>query len=134
MTNPLATEQQISDLVRGFYSRAETDDLLGPMFVAAIADWEGHLKIVENFWSHALLGTTRYQGTPFGPHMRLPIELEHFSRWLSLFSETAREVLPAPAAQLAIAKANHMTESFKAGLFPWKDANGNPSRHMPKRS
>ncbi|PKU23841.1 group III truncated hemoglobin [Telmatospirillum siberiense] len=133
MSDPILTEQHISDLVRGFYARARADDLLGPMFAAAIDDWEGHFKIVEDFWSHALLGTARYRGTPFGPHMRLPIELEHFGRWLALFTMTAEEVLPQQAAPLAIAKARHMTESFKAGLFPWKDADGNPSRHMPKR-
>lgn len=133
MTAPPLTEQHISDLVREFYARARADDLLGPMFAAAIHDWDGHIRIVEDFWSHALLGTARYHGAPFGPHMRLPIELDHFDRWLALFTTTAEEVLPQAAAQSAVAKARHMTDSFTAGLFPWKDADGRPSRHMPKR-
>jgi hemoglobin len=61
----------------------------------------------------------------------LAIELDHFERWLDLFSQTALDVLPSPAASQAIAKAKHMTESFKAGLFPWKTADGTPSRQRP---
>jgi len=131
MTDTDVGEQQISTLVRRFYDRARADDLLGPLFEAAIQDWDGHLRIVENFWSHALLGTGRYRGSPFAPHMRLPIELVHFDRWLELFSQTALEVLPSATATQAIAKAKHMTESFKVGLFPWKTADGTPSRHKP---
>jgi hemoglobin len=131
MTDPHVTEQQISALVRGFYQRARADDRLGPLFDATIHDWDGHLRIVEDFWSHALLGTGRYRGSPFAPHLRLPIELDHFERWLDLFSRTALEVLPQAAANQAIAKARQMTESFKAGLFPWRNADGSPSRHKP---
>lgn len=131
MSEPEVTEQQISALVHGFYERARADALLSPLFEAAIHDWDGHLRIVEDFWSHVLLGTGRYRGTPFAPHMRLPIELEHFGRWLDLFSRTAVGVLPETAAAQAIAKARHMTESFKAGLFPWKGLDGTPSRHKP---
>ncbi len=131
MTDDDVTERQISALVHGFYDRARADDRLGPLFAAAIDDWDGHLRIVEDFWSHVLLGTGRYRGTPFPPHKRLPIELEHFERWLALFSQTAVEVLPPAAAAAAIAKARQMSESFKAGLFPWKTADGTPSRQRP---
>lgn len=131
MTDIQVTERQISDLVHGFYDRARVDDLLGPLFAAAIHDWDGHLRIVEDFWSHVLLGTGRYRGPPFAPHLRLPIELDHFDRWLTLFHQAAEETLPAEAASRAIAKARHMTESFKAGLFPWKTTDGTPSRHRP---
>ncbi len=131
MTDAEVTERQISTLVRAFYERARADDQLAPLFDAAIQDWDEHLRIVADFWSHVLLGTGRYRGSPFVPHTRLPIELGHFSRWLDLFSQTAVEVLPEPAATKAIAKARHMTESFKAGLFPWKTTDGTPSRHKP---
>jgi hemoglobin len=60
--------------------------------------------------------------------VNLPLEPEHFERWLSLFDETAKAALPAEYAAKAIAKARHMAESFKAGMFIFVDKDGAPSR------
>jgi hemoglobin len=37
--------------------------------------------------------------------------------------------LPPEYAAKALAKARHMAESFKAGIFPFVDKEGNPARH-----
>ena len=121
-------EQAIASCVREFYAAARRDPVLGPLFVASIQDWDEHLRVIENFWSHALLGTGRYKGFPFPAHMNLPVELEHFDRWLELFERSARATLPADLCDKAIAKAQHMSTSFKAGIFPFTDAQGRPSR------
>lgn len=123
-----ASEVALRACVRRFYDKADIDPLLGPIFGASIKDREAHLEIVSNFWSHALLGTTRYQGTPFGAHLKLPVEPEHFSRWLLLFIESAKETLPEILAAAAIARAVQMTQCFQSGLFPFQDAEGRPSR------
>ncbi|WOJ88497.1 group III truncated hemoglobin [Methylocapsa polymorpha] len=122
-------EEAIAACVREFYRKAREDSLLGPIFNAKVDDWDVHLRVVANFWSRALLGTDRYSGSPFVVHMNLPVELEHFSRWLALFEETARETLPPELAGKALAKANHMAESFKAGIFPFVGSDGKPARH-----
>jgi hemoglobin len=122
-------EEAIATCVREFYRKAREDSLLGPIFNAKVDDWDVHLRVVANFWSRALLGTDRYNGSPFVVHMNLPVELEHFSRWLALFEETARETLPPELAGKALAKANHMAESFKAGIFPFVGSDGKPARH-----
>ena len=110
-------EQHIAQLVRSFYGRARADALLRPVFEDAITDWDEHHRIVEDFLSRTLLGTNRYQGHPYGVHTRLSLRPEHFDRWLALFRETAFEVLPPAAAGQAIARVEHMAESFKVGLF-----------------
>lgn len=122
------TEAAISACVRRFYEKGADDPLLGPVFAKTIPQLEPHLEIVSNFWSHALLGTTRYQGTPFAAHVNLPIEPEHFARWLALFVETAKETMPEPLAGQAIARAQHMTQCFQSGLFPFTGKDGKPSR------
>lgn len=127
--DPAEAEAALARLVREFYGKARQDPALGPIFNNAVVDWDVHYHTVTNFWSHALLGTTRYKGTPYAPHVHLPIQPEHFDRWLSLFEETARETLPSPLAERAIEKAQHVARGFKVGLFPFTDANGNPSRH-----
>jgi len=124
-------ETAISACVKSFYAKGVADPLLGPVFSNAIPDLEGHMTTVANFWSKSLLGTERYDGQPFAPHVNLPIEPEHFKRWLDLFIETAKEELPQTQAEQVVAKASHMAECFQAGLFLFKDANGRPTRLPP---
>jgi hemoglobin len=121
-------ETAIAACVDRFYAKAIDDPLLGPMFMEAIPNLPDHLGVIRDFWSNALLGTGRYRGSPYQAHVRLPIELEHFDRWLELFCETARESLPASYADRAIAKARHMTQSIRVGMFPFTLADGRPSR------
>jgi hemoglobin len=122
-------EEAIRVCVREFYTKARQDPLLGPIFNSTVVDWDVHLCIIANFWSKALLQTDRYNGSPFVLHMNLPIEPEHFDRWLALFEETVKTTLPADYAAKALAKARHMGESFKAGIFPFVDCHGKPARH-----
>ncbi len=130
MTDPRSeeVEEAIKVCVREFYGKARQDPLLGPIFNSTVLDWDVHLRVIANFWSRTLLQTDRYSGSPFVHHMNLPIELEHFERWLSLFEETAEATLKPEYAAKAVAKARHMAESFKVGIFPFIDKNGQPAR------
>lgn len=123
------TEADLEQLVKTFYSKASGDPLLGPVFARAIPDWEGHYQIVQNFWSRALLGTSRYSGMPFAAHIPLQLKPEHFTRWVALFKETADAVLEPVAAARAIAKVEHMSICFQAGLFPPETPAGAPQGH-----
>ena len=124
------TEEMIAHLVQVFYDRARLHDELGPLFNAAVGDWDHHLGIVTDFWSSTLLGTKRYTRHPFPVHMNLPIAREHFGLWLTLFREAAAETLPAAAARQAIGRAEFMAESFRAGLFPFDPARA-PRKREP---
>ncbi len=111
------TEADLDRLVRRFYARAMQDELIGPVFRRAVTDWEHHFGTIRDFWSKTLLGTLRYTGNPFSAHIGLGLRPEFFDRWLDLFRLTAREELPAAAADRAIAKVEHMSTCFQAGLF-----------------
>jgi hemoglobin len=130
MTSP-ENEAAVLALVRRFYALWPEDPLLAPV-LKAIPDVEGHIQVVADFWSHALFGTARYKGSVYAPHHRLPIELEHFDAWLKAFQTAAAETLSPELADQAMKRALHMSDSFKAGLFPWKTADGKPSRTRPK--
>jgi hemoglobin len=125
-----AIELAISGCVQRFYAKGMADPLLGPVFTA-IPDLAGHLEIIKNFWSRSLLGTERYQGHPYPIHTTLRIEPVHFQRWVELFIESAWETLPKPQAEHAVAQASHMAQCFQAGIFPFTDAEGRPSRLPP---
>ena len=126
-----ATEEQeaaIERMVRLFYERSLADPVLEPIFRGAIHDWEPHIKVVADFWSGVIHGTGRYKGNAYAPHMKLKFEPEAFDHWLAAFESAATDELAPPDAQTAIRVARHMANSFKAGIFPFTDKNGRPSR------
>ena len=109
-------EAMIERLVRGFYDRVRTDDLLGPVFAARIADWEPHLAQMFAFWSSVALMTGRYHGQPMRKHLPLPVDAAHFDRWLALFAATAEELCPPKAAAHFVERAQRIAESLELGI------------------
>lgn len=132
MTESTDREAAIEWMVRRFYELGLADEVLGPIFRAAIHDWEGHIRLVADFWSRSILGTSRYQGNPYAPHMRLDFGPEAFEHWLRAFEAAATESLPPADAARAIGVARHMSASYKAGLFPFTGPDGRPSRKPPR--
>src|SRR6201996_4346898 len=106
----------IEALVRGFYAKVRSDALLAPIFEAKIGDWEPHLKQMCAFWSSVALMSGRYHGAPMPKHLVLPVDAEHFDRWLALFEATARELCPPKAAQHFIVLARRVAESLELGV------------------
>ena len=111
--HPDLREPMIALLVRTFYDRARRDALIGPVFEAAVADWDDHIGKITDFWSSVMLRTGRYQGRPMRPHLILPLTGAHFDRWLALFEATARELCPPEIAEAFIVRARRIADSFE---------------------
>ena len=109
-------EAMIDSLVGGFYARVKQDPLLGPIFAARITDWDPHLKRMRAFWSSVALMTGQYSGQPMRLHIPLPVDAEHFDRWLTLFEQTARELCPPEAADHLMTRARQIAESLELGV------------------
>jgi hemoglobin len=71
-----------------FYEKVRNDELIGPVFLEKIEDWQHHLEKLYAFWNGALFGVPGFRGNPFARHAPLKIGPEHFDRWLKLFNET----------------------------------------------
>ena len=110
------TEPLIERLVRGFYAKVRADTVLGPIFAARIEDWEPHLARMCAFWSSVALMSGRYHGTPMARHLPMPIDADHFDRWLGLFEMTALEVCPAEAAAHFVELARRIAGSLELGI------------------
>ena len=111
------TDDRIAVLVRRFYAKARADAELGPVFEAAVRDWEAHLDHLTRFWSAVMLGTARFSGNPMAAHGRHPITPGMFDRWLALWAETTDELYgPALAGEFQ-GRAERIAESLKLGLF-----------------
>jgi hemoglobin len=114
--HPSVNEENIALLVRTFYGRAREDELIGPIFNGAVADWDHHIAQISDFWSSMMLKTGRYNGRPMRPHLVLPLKGEHFDRWLLLFEQTAREIFPAEVAEAFMIRARRIADSFEMGV------------------
>jgi hemoglobin len=111
------TEPMIRDLVHTFYARVRQHAVLGPIFNAAVQDWDAHLDKLCAFWSSVTLMTGAYKGTPMQAHAALPqIGPAHFVQWLALFRATAADVCPPEAAALFIDRAERIAQSLQIGI------------------
>lgn len=109
-------EAMIERVVHSFYEAVRQDPLLGPVFETRIADWGPHLERMCAFWSSVALMSGRYHGQPMEKHMRLPVDAEHFDRWLALFARTAERECPPAAATHFVERAHRIAQSLELGI------------------
>lgn len=116
LDKPRFDETQIAQLVDRFYEKVRLDPLLGPVFNAAVHDWDDHKRTLTSFWSSVALRTASYRGNPMAMHRAHPIRVEHFARWLALWRETTPEVLDDADAAQMIEYAERIGRSLRLGL------------------
>jgi hemoglobin len=58
----------------------------------------------------------RYHGSPMTKHLPLPVDADHFDRWLALFEATAREVCRPEAEQHIVERARRIADSLELGI------------------
>jgi hemoglobin len=113
----IATEDHIKILVNSFYTKVNADALLSPIFnEVAQVDWATHLPLLYQFWSTLLFRTNSYEGRPWPKHARLPVNAEHFERWVSLFKQTVDEHFSGPKAAEAKNFAASIANTFQNRL------------------
>jgi hemoglobin len=111
----IVEEAWLRPLVEQFYARVRVDPLLGPVFGAAVHDWQDHEARLVDFWSSVMLTTGRYKGNPVALHLfhADATTPERFQRWLALWRQTSNELLPPAAAAAVQAKAARIAESLQ---------------------
>lgn len=117
----LQTRADIDRLLRRFYERAMTDDLIGYLFTdVAHLDLEHHLPRIGNFWEQVLLQRPVYVGNPIAVHFPLhqaaTLEPQHFQRWFAIWAETIDELFAGDMATLAKRRAAVIAESMQYRL------------------
>ncbi|MBX9448504.1 MAG: group III truncated hemoglobin [Taibaiella sp.] len=111
-------------LVDTFYGKVQHDELIGPVFNERIRDqWPVHLQKMYSFWQTVLLDEHTYFGAPFAPHATMPIEAEHFERWLSLFTDTLDALFRGAKTDEAKWRAEKMAKMFQTKLEYFKNNN-----------
>ncbi|MBX2907162.1 MAG: group III truncated hemoglobin [Taibaiella sp.] len=108
--NDIAGKDDIQTLVDSFYAIARQDDLLGPIFNTIIGDdWSHHLPVMYDFWNMVIFAVPGYTGQPVKKHVdidkRMPMNKEHFDRWLELWTATVDKLFTGEYADIARNKA-----------------------------
>ena len=106
--------EDVRTLVHTFYEKVQSDELIGSIFNSRIEGrWPEHLEKMVRFWQTVLLNEHTYQGSPFAPHADLPLEKEHFERWLALFYENIDVHFTGEKVIEAKWRAEKMAEMFQ---------------------
>ena len=115
---PLIDEAALRPLIEHFYERVRADPLLGPVFGAAVHDWDDHHARLADFWSSVMLTTGRYKGNPVALHLIHADSMtpDRFARWLALWRQTTDERLDPAAAAAMQAKAARIAESLQLAV------------------
>lgn len=117
MKQDILTLDDIKVLVDQFYSTVRKDKLLGPIFQERIqSNWAIHLEKMYSFWQTILLDEHNYFGSPFPPHINLPINAQHFGQWLKLFEATVDQLYSGKKAEEAKWRAQKMAQMFQFKL------------------
>lgn len=115
--NDIRNLKDIRLLVDSFYADVREDKLLGPVFNKRIEDrWPQHLDRMYTFWQTVLLEERTYFGAPFPVHRGLPVDFQHFDRWLELFVKTVDRHFTGRIAEEAKWRAGKMAELFEYKL------------------
>lgn len=110
----IQTEDDIRKLVHTFYDKVNRDELLSPIFNdVAKVNWEEHLPLLCRFWSTLLFRTMTFEGRPFPKHIGLPVQREHFARWVSMFVATVDELFSGAKAEEAKNFARSIANTFQ---------------------
>lgn len=125
MKQDIKTIADIKLLVDQFYTTVREDNLIGPIFQERIQNnWNTHLEKMYRFWQTILLDKHTYFGSPFPPHISLPIEAKHFDHWILLFTNTVDSLYVGEKAEEAKWRAQKMAQMFQ---FKKEYFNTNPT-------
>lgn len=107
----------IRAMVDSFYGKIRNDGLLGELFDSRIGDrWPEHLEKMYRFWQTILLEEHTYEGRPFPPHAKMPLDKQHFDRWVSIFDENINELFEGEKAEEAKWRAHRMAALFRSKI------------------
>lgn len=113
----IAGRDDILHLVEMFYTKAFEDELIGYIFTDVVhMDLPRHMPIMADFWQTVLFKAGLYSRNAlkihFDIHAMEPLALEHFNRWLELWTNTVDELFAGEKAEMAKVQAHLIAGSL----------------------
>ncbi|MCE7992552.1 MAG: group III truncated hemoglobin [Roseivirga sp.] len=131
----LQTRDDIALLVNTFYDKVRAHEALGPIFNAAIDDWDSHLIRLTDFWETNLFFVRNYKGNPLQVHINVDrqfnntIHQAHFGNWLQLWFETLDSLFTGRYAEIAKARARSMAATMFLRIFNAREHQQHENTH-----
>ncbi len=110
----IETYEECQFLIERFYDKLMGDEHIGHYF--RDLNLSMHIPRVAEFWAFILIDRTGYKGNMMDAHARLPLKVDDFDRWLTLFHETVREHFSGEKANLAIERSTLIAWTMKSKL------------------
>lgn len=126
MKRDIESVEDIQFLVNTFYEEAKKDELLGPIFMREVEDWDKHLDKMKRFWQSLLMDEVTYQGQSFEPHKKLDIDKRHFDRWIGLWAKIVDENFEGELADQAKYRSEKIGAVYLYKLEYLKEQGLNP--------
>lgn len=106
MKKDITGREDVELLINSFYDIVRMDATIGYIFNDIIGDdWSHHMPVMYRFWESVLFSKPGYEGNPIKKHIeldkRIPLNKEHFTRWLELWEATTDNLYEGPIADLA---------------------------------
>lgn len=114
----IETRADLELLLTEFYKIAPFDAEIGHHFDGV--DLASHLPVIVDFWEKVLFGKPVYFNNPLQIHQKLheksPLTLEHFRRWVEIFSATVDKLFAGRQAENAKLRAKMIAHSLNQNL------------------
>ncbi len=113
----ISSREDILTLVETFYTRAFADELIGRIFTDVVhMNLPRHMPIMADFWQTVLFKAGLYSRNAlkihFDIHAQEPLTLEHFNRWLQLWTNTVDDLFSGEKAEMAKVQAHLIAGSL----------------------
>jgi len=110
----IVSRADIEKMVFQFYEAVKKDETIGFIFTDVVQmNWEKHIPVIVDFWETILLDNPVYTKNAMEVHYdlnkKLPLQKEHFSSWVHLFTTTIDDLFEGKTAILAKTRAKSIT-------------------------
>jgi hemoglobin len=128
MKPDITSRVDIEKMILQFYEAVKADKTIGFIFTDVVQmNWEKHIPVIVDFWETILLDNPVYTKNAMEVHYDLnkkfPLQKEHFTSWVHLFTTTVDDLFVGKIAALAKTRAKSIAsvmlfkmENEKKGL------------------
>ncbi len=119
MMQDVSSRTHIVHIVDTFYHQATQDETIGYLFEGL--DLQNHLPTIHDFWENILFRTEAYKGglmyKHFALNARKPLQTEHFTRWLELFTKTIDDSYAGENAEIMKQYAHSIAQTMQERIL-----------------
>lgn len=106
----ISSRDDIEKMVLQFYEKVKADKTIGFIFTEVVhMNWEKHIPVIVDFWETILLDNPVYTKNAMEVHYdlnkKMPLQKDHFTSWVHLFTTTVDDLFEGRIATLAKTRA-----------------------------